>query len=633
MTAVLLLPMMAAPAKAADPLVLRVGTTQDLDSLNPYTTILVSGYEVFQLTYNLLVDFGPNLEPVPGFADEWERSADGTSWTFHIREGMKWSDGEPATAQDACYSWGLNLDANKEDDYVGEGYINPGLNDAQVTDIECPDDQTMIVSTVDASDRVLQTYVPIIPKHIWGDTDWQSMGDAKFDTPLVGTGPYHAVQWETSQFVRFERNPNYWGTQGAADEIVMQFFKNDDTMIQALKAGELDYARNPNADQLKALASEPNIATVVGASNGWTQLAFNTYGTGTGKTIKKGGPSTQALLDPAFRDALGYAIDKDLLVDRILGGYGDPGTTIVPPVLGKWHVEPTTPRSFNIDLAKQKLDAAGYPLDGSTRLDKQGKPISLRLYYPNTDSSYDKTAQFVKNWYGELGIKVSTQPYDSSTLADIVLPPEACPKKDPNCPEYRADYDIELWGWAWGPDPNGMTQIFRCDYIGSSSDSQYCNPEYDKLYDEQATATADDVRHSILAEMQNLIYDEAPYDVMFYDSNLAAYRTDKFAGWQNQPIDNGTPLFTYSTLQYTMLTDATKVVETPPPAAESQEPGVSAAPTPAASATPGSDDGTTTGGGDNSALIIGALVVVVVAVVAGLVLARRRSAGQAEEEE
>ncbi len=266
------------------------------------------------------------------------------------------------------------------------------------------------------------------------------------------------------------------------------------------------------------------------------------------------------------------------------------------------------------------------------RLDKQGKPISLRLLYPNTDSSYDKTAQFVKSWYKDLGIKVSTQPYDSSTLADIVLPPEACPKKDPNCPEYRADYDIELWGWAWGPDPNGMTQIFRCDYIGSSSDSQYCNPEYDKLYDEQATATSDDARHAILAEMQNLIYDEAPYDVLFYDSALAAYRTDKFAGWQNQPLDNGTPLFTYGTLQYTLLTDATKVEETPPPAAESLAPGETAAPTVAPTPAPSGDDGTAAGDGDNTALIIAAVVVIVIIVVVGLMLARRRS-GSGEEEE
>ena len=94
MAGVLLLPALAVPARAADDkLVLNVGLTQEAEALNPYSIITVAGYEVFQLTYNLLVDFGPNLEPVPGFADKWERAADGKSWTFHIREGMKWSDG------------------------------------------------------------------------------------------------------------------------------------------------------------------------------------------------------------------------------------------------------------------------------------------------------------------------------------------------------------------------------------------------------------------------------------------------------------------------------------------------------------------------------------------------------------
>ncbi len=629
LTGALLLPAMAVPAKAADDkLVLRVGLTQDLDSLNPYTTILVAGYEVFQLSYNLLVDFGPNLEPVPGFADSWERSADGTYWTFHIREGMKWSDGTPATSQDACYSWRLDLAANKADDYVGEGYINPALADAGVTKLECPDDQTMIAYTNDASERVLQTYIPILPKHIWGDTDYEAMADAQFSTPLVGTGPYYAAEWQTSQFVRFERNPNYWGNKGAADEIVIQFFKNDDTMIQALKAGEIDYARGPNADQLKALATEPNIATVVGSSNGWTQLAFNTYGTGTGNTIQKGGPSTKALLDPAFRDALGYAIDKDLLVERILGGFGDPGSTVIAPVLGKWHVDPATPRTFDIELAKQKLDAAGYPLDGSgARLDKQGNPISLRLLFPSTDDLYAKAAQFVKDWYAQVGIKVSTQSLDSSTLADIVLPPEACPKKDPDCAEYRAKYDIELWGWSWGPDPNEMMAIFKCDAIGSSSDSQYCNPKLDDLFAAQLAAQTDEERASILAEMQNLIYDEAPYDILFYDSNLAAYRTDRFGGWQNQPISNGTPLFTYSTLQYTMLTDATVA---PPTEAPSLEPGQTAAP---ATPAPSGDGGTGTGGGDNTALYAGLVGIAALAAIVAVVVYRRRSAGGPADEE
>jgi peptide/nickel transport system substrate-binding protein len=427
------------------------------------------------------------------------------------------------------------------------------------------------------------------------------------------------------------RNPNYWGTQGAADEVIIQFFKTEDAMVQALKAGEIDYARDPNAEQLKALQNEPGIETVVGASNGWVQLAFNEYGVGTGKTIPNGGPSTQALLDPAFRDALGYAVDKELLLERIFSGFGDVGTTAIPPVIGKWHVEPTTPRTFDIALAKQKLDAAGYKLDANgALLDKEGKPISLRIYFPDTNDYYAKTAQFVKDWYQQLGIKVTSQQFDSTTLGNIVLPPDACDDPaDPTC-EYKADYDIELWGWSWNPDPNSPLQVFRCDAIGSASDSQYCNPEYDKLYDQQTAAKSDEERKPILTEMQNMLYDQAVYDILYYNSNLAAYRTDKFSGWQNQPLANGTPFFTYSTLQYTMLTDATAVASPSP--APSAEPGASAAPTVAPTAAP--SDGGTGGGGDNTALMIGILVAVVV--VAGIILAvvfRRRQGGSAGEEE
>jgi peptide/nickel transport system substrate-binding protein len=620
----LLLPSLSLPARAADDkLILRVGTTQDLDSTNPYQTLLVSGYEVFQLTYNLLVDFGPDLEAVPGFADKWERAADGKSWKFHIRTGMKWSDGTPATAQDACYSWGLAVEAIAAEANIGAGYLDPGLADAGVTKVECPDDETLIAYTEDGSDRILQTYLPIIPKAVYGTKDYLAIAEEKFDAPLVGTGPYTLVEWKTSEFARFARNPNYWGTQGAADEVVIQFYTNGDTMVQALKAGEIDYARDPNAEQLKALEGEANIKTVAGSANGWVQLAFNGYGASNGKTIEGGGPSTKALLDPAFRDALGYAIDKKTLVEKVLGGYGDQGNTIVPPVLGKWHVEPTTPRTFDIELAKQKLDAAGYKLDAEgKRLDKEGKPISLRVYLPNTDEVYSNSAPFVKDWYELLGIKVSTQVFDTSTLGNLVLPPEAGP-------EYKADYDIELWGWSGNPDPNALLQIFRCDAIGGSSDSQYCNPEYDKLYDDQLKATTAEDRKAILATMQNMIYDQAVYDILFYNANLAAYRTDHFVGWQNQPLANGTPMFTYGTLQYTLLKDAT--AQPSPTAAPTAAPSgaPSAAPTPAPSG-----DGGTGGTGDLTltyALFIGAIIVVV-----GIVLAfifRRRSAKAGGDEE
>ena len=620
----------AMPAAAADPVVIQVGTTQDLDATNPFNTELVVGYEAFQLTYNLLTEFDKDAKPGPGFADSWERSPDKV--TFHIRDGMQWSDGTPATAKDVCYSWGLAMAAIKDDSYIGSGYLDPGVKDAGVTKIECPDDSTFIAYTTDQSDRIYQVYVPILPQHVYGKLDYKKIADEKFDGPLVGTGPYTLAEWKTGQFARFVRNPHFWGKQGYADEVVLRFFPdNADTMVQALKSGELDYAHDVNPDQFKQLQSDPTYTAVVGASNGWTQLAFNTYGTGTGKTIKNGGPSTKALLDPAFRDALGYAVDHKELVDRVLGGFGDVGTTIVPPVLGDLHVEPDHLRTFDIELAKQKLDAAGYHLDANgKRLDKEGKPISLSLVYPSTSDTYSKSAQFVQEWYGQLGIDVTTQSYDSDTLGTLVLPPEADPPG-------TAKYDIELWGWSGNPDPNSLLQIFRCDQIGIGSDSQYCNPDYDKLYDLQSKQSGAE-RQATLAQMQNMIYDQAPYDVLFYDANLDVYRNDKFAGWQNMP-SNGTPFFTYGPLDYTLLTDASAqpsaTPEAPSAAAPSAGSGASAgAPTAAPSATAsGSTGDSTSSSGSNSTLLLVLAVVVVVVIVGGVLLSRRRAAAGGGEDE
>jgi peptide/nickel transport system substrate-binding protein len=606
----------AAPALAqAEPVVLTVGATQDLDASNPFNTELVVGYEAFELTYSLLVDFDKDAHPAPGFADSWERSADRV--TFTIGADRKWSDGQPATSADVSFSWGLALAAIADKSFIGSGYLDPGVKDAGVTKIECPDPNTFIAYTTDPSERIFQIYLPILPEHIWGEFNYKKIADEKFDAPLVGTGPYTLAEWRTGQFARFERNPNFWGNQGVVDEVVLRFFAdNTDTMVQALKNGELDYAHGVNSDQFKQLQADPAYTAVAGAANGWTQLAFNTYGTGTGKTIENGGASTKALQDVAFRDALGYAVDKQALVDRVLGGFGDVGDTVVPPVLTDFHVTPDNLRTFDIELAKQKLDAAGYPLVDGKRMDKENKAINLRLYYPNTDDNYQKVAQFVQEWYGQLGIGVTHQSFDSDTLTELLLPPEG---------GGTAKYDIELWGWSGSPDPNGLLYVFLCDQIGTSSDSLYCNPEYDRLYALESKQGGEE-RKATLAQMQNLIYDEAPYDVLYYDANLAVYRNDRFAGWQNMP-SNGTPFFTYGVLNYTLLTDVNAQPTAGPATAASLPPGVTAGPaTPAPSAAP-----TANTGADSTPLLLGAIALIAV-IAAGFWFMRRRNGLAVEEE-
>jgi peptide/nickel transport system substrate-binding protein len=182
----LLLPSVA-PAAAADPVILTVGTTQDLDASNPFNTALVTGYEVFQLTYNLLTEFDKDAKPAPGYADRWERAPDKV--TFHIRDAMKFSDGTPATSKDVCFSWGLAMAAIKDEANIGAGYLDPNVKDAGVTKIECPDPSTFIAYTTDQSDRIFQVYMPILPQHVWSKYDYKTIAQQKFDAPLVGSGP------------------------------------------------------------------------------------------------------------------------------------------------------------------------------------------------------------------------------------------------------------------------------------------------------------------------------------------------------------------------------------------------------------------------------------------------------------
>lgn len=611
----------AASARAASPLVLRVGQTQDLDSLNPFETILEVGYEVFTLNYDLLVNFGPNNDPVPGFADSWTEAPDQLSWTFHIRAGMKWSDGQPATSADVVYTYQLELTGTKNGGSVGAGYLDPYLRDAFVTSVTAPDPSTVVIATSRPTTKLTSSYIPILPQHIWKSVTPANIGDFKDNPPIVGTGPYQVVEWKNGQYVRLIRNPYYWGKQGAEDQVVIQFYPDaPDTMVAAFKNNELDYIHSPSAEQFNQLKTAPNTVALATEGNGFTQLNFNTYN----KPIPGGGASTLALQDPAFRDALGYAIDKQTLIDKVLLGYGSMGTTQVPAWERNWHVEPNDVRQFSIDTANQKLDTAGYPKgpDG-TRIDKQGKPLNLRLYFPSDNPDYAKDAQFIQDWFTQIGIKVSSQGLDSGTLGTIEYLDGSKPAKG------QLKYDMVVWAWQGDPDPNALLEILTTSTIGNTSDSQWSNAQYDQLYDQQNQAGTDAERKTYMAQMQQLFYDQAPYHILYYDNNLDAYHTDKFRGWQTQPAQGGSPFFVDGSINYTVLTDATKATPAPTatvnaePTAGSSGPPASVAPAPAP---------TDTSSGSPLPLIIGIVAIAALLVVVLLMTQRRRAATDEDDE-
>ncbi|MFL5777941.1 MAG: ABC transporter substrate-binding protein [Chloroflexota bacterium] len=620
----------AAPAAAADPLVLKVGTDQTFSGLNPWASVYVLDYEVFTLNYDLLVGYDQNLGSAPGFAESWSTSTDGKTTTFKIRAGMKWSDGEPATSEDARYTYQLAIDAGKQDLTMGSGYIDGYLSSAGVTAVSAPDPTTLVVTTATPTALLLPAYVPILPKHIWSQHTLKQIADSTApgaflnNAPVVGTGPYQAVEYKQGDSMRFVRNKNYWGKQGAADEIIIQHFASGDTMVQALKNGEIDYARGISADAFDALKADPSsgVTTVEGFANGYSYLTFNGYP----KAIKGGGSSTTATRDPAFRDALAWAVDLPKLVDKTLAGHGTPGTSLLPPFQAKWYVPPAPDkqRSFNIDTAKSKLDAAGYVLDPSgKRLDKEGKPINLRMTWPSSEPQHATNAQFIKEWWGQLGIGVEPAVTEDDTLLTDLTGPEN---------DGKANFDVYMWGWVGDVDPTSLLQPFTTDEIaGGSSDTFWSNARFDELFKLQGSELDETKRKAMLQEMQEIFYAEVPNIPLYYDSELHGYRTDRFGGWQNQPPDSGTPLFGFGPIGYTLLTDASVAPSPSPEASASAGPAASGSPGTVATPAPSTTTGTPAAATDNTPLlVVGAIVALLIVV--GLILAMRRRAGAAEEE-
>ena len=618
-----LIPPVAATTTAADPLILRAGTTQTVQGLNPWSVVDVVDFEIMTLNYDTLVGFGQDVQPVPGFAESWTRSADGLTWTFKIRAGMKWSDGQPATSEDARWTMQYVLDATTAGRTLGLGYLEPYQTAAGVTAVTAPDATTLIVKSNLDNPLLLQSYIPILPKHVWSKLD-PKVASSTFQNPapIVGSGPYQVVEYKPGQFVRLQRNANYWGQQGAADQIVITTFKNDDTMIQALKKGELDYARDVPATQFDQLKANPGgpIVTTEGVSNTFYELAFNCYT----KPIPGGGASTKAVQDPAFRDALGYAIDKQAIVDKAFAGHATVGSTQVTPFQAGWHAEPNDLRTFNIDTAKAKLVAAGYPVDASgRRLDKEGKAITLRLAWPGAPEEAT-AASLIVDWFAQLGIKVNAAPEDEAKLGAELLPPEADPPG-------KANFDMFIWDWVGDPDPTSLLKVLTSAEIGASSDSLWTNTRYDELYKKQLAETDATARHAEVAEMQQIVYDEAPYHVLYYPSQLDANRTDRFGGWRNQPSQNGNPLFGFGPLDYTYLTDA-KAVVVPSASPATASPGsseaaVASGTAPTSSAVPGTSGNTSS---SVPLLPLGIIALVVIAAVGLLVLRRSREAAEDE---
>ncbi len=511
-----------APSSSAGQVVLKLGWTVEPDNLNVFVGYNANDWELWALNYDYLFGSGENNEPTLDLASTFPTeqnggiSADGKVWTIHIRSGVKFQDGTPLTAADVAFTYNYVI-KNSISQYTT--YM-AGIDSAKVID---PTTVQFTCAHPMALGFMETQSLPILPEHIWKNvspnTATTSYGNKP---PIIGSGPYETVAFVKGSYIEMVRSPYYWGKKPAVGTIYFETYQNPDTMIADLRAGHIDGLSGdiPQGD-FSLIKSMKGVKAIAYPYYGLDDLEFNCYE----KPTSMGNP---VLRDVKFRQALNYAIDKQRLINLAYGGLASPGSTVLLPhtwVNPDYHWQPPANEAYTFDLAKagQLLTTAGYPLKNGVRLNKQGKPIVLRLQTPSDPPLRATEARLITGWLQQLGLKIKLSVIDSGALESDMTNMKGS--------AFAPNFDLVVWDLIGNYDPGQTMNYFTTSQFGLNNDYYWSNPEYDKLAVEQASAVDPKQRQAIIWRMQQLMYEGSPDVVMLYPDDVEAINTAKWTGW------------------------------------------------------------------------------------------------------
>ena len=517
----------AAAARADENLTFTVGQLQHIDSLNVTVGGLVVDYEIWNLIWPVLTDMAADdFSPLPAMAESWTSSPDGLTWTYKMRPDMKWSDGEPLTAEDVKYT----IDRANEEQW------NSHISTTANLTAKVIDDSTLEIKTSVPDPRLpVLTNAYILPKHIYEKVSAEDMPNYAAEDK-IGGGPF-MLDEVTNEFTRLVRNPNWYGKQPAMDEVIFRFYADDNAQFQALQSGELDALDGVPEQSFASIENSDTIEAIAGNQGGFSELAMNS---GCSSSPGDGHP---ALLDKKVRQAINYAIDRDLLVEKSLVGHGTPGTAFVPAADPSWDLKVPDDKLYKYDPAKANamLDEAGWKdSDGNGVRDKDGKELKFR-YFDRTEGDGGVNTNFIVGWLKDVGIATEVTSMDDDTLAAAIG---------------QNEFDLFTWGWVPFVDPDPMLSYFITSQTTTDpevvgyNDANWCNDEYDALYEQQHVELDTAKRRDIVQKMLEIFYEDAPYAVLYKYDDLQAIRSDRWENFVRQPAETGPVLFTNTSPAY-----------------------------------------------------------------------------------
>ena len=504
---------------------LRAGTTYSFEPVNIFRYYPWWRTVRVDFTHMGLVTHDEQLNVVPCLAENWEISGDGKSITFYLIENAKWHDGKPVTAEDVKFTL----------DYISVSYIYTNYFDH----VEVVDDYTVTLYATKPVGAVLLkslVYAPILPKHIWEKVDEPKKYTGK--DGMIGCGPFVFEDYDpVAEIVRFKSNRNFFMGKPSIDRVEWKYYRTVDSMLLALKKGEIDTTFNSyvpvsgvyaatlvDVEDMK-LGVVPEIGVLLNLEFGYKRFL----------TMENMMSEAQF---KKFREAISYAIDYQQLVNMIMAGYGEvPSRGYVPPTaLG---YDPDIPKlKHDITKANEILDTLGFidtDGDGIRNL-PDGRELSFFITPPMWRPNNIRATEVICYQLKKIGI-------DAYMDEEVLGSEDRCDQRifvDRDyylCIYYSTSFAITF-------DVGGVNCANMTGADGTCSD-----PEFIELVENARYAKTLEEREEAVRELQQYYKEELPMIALVWGKVLYPYRTDRFTGWLIQDGFGNMNLWTWFRLK------------------------------------------------------------------------------------
>ncbi len=500
--------MLALPLNAQ--MVLRAGNGAEPNSLDPHKSEAVPDSNILRDLYEGLTGVSPRGEVIPAAAERWEVSDDGLSWTFFLRPLARWSNGDPLTADDFVAAMRRCVDP-----LTGSGYammLSPWLNAEKIISGQLPPAALGVEAVDEHTLRIrLKSPTPYLPGLLSHHTAYPlhrpslKTHGAAFARPgkLIGNGAYQLAEWGVQSHVKLTRNPHYWNNTATRIDVVFFYPTEDvDSELKRYRAGELDVTSDvpqSRAPFLRAqLPQELRAAPYLGT---W-YFGFNL---------------TRAPFrdNPKLRRALNMAVDRELIVERVMNGFALPAYGWVPPGIADYTPQTppwaTWPREQRVAEARRLYAEAGYSSEN---------PLDVELHY-NTQRDNQRVATVTAAmWKQTLGARVRLVNLEFKVLKSRL--------------RQRV---TQMFRWGWIGDYNDASSFSDLLHTANGQNmTAFSDPQYDALITQAGLQVDPSLRRALLEQAERLMLEQSPLiPVYFYTSTHLV--KPYVQGWENNLLD------------------------------------------------------------------------------------------------